>query len=81
MTQIDFESLTKDITQTTKTHKQNPIHYVVFNESKITIDGKEYTLNQDGWDLITKTFKTSSGSLIAKRLLALIVRLNEKPKK
>uniref|UniRef100_A0A6M3XGB1 Uncharacterized protein n=2 Tax=viral metagenome TaxID=1070528 RepID=A0A6M3XGB1_9ZZZZ len=73
----NIETLTSDITQTTKTKKVNPLHYIIFNESKINIDGKEIQLNTDGWDKICQIFKTGSGSLIAKRLTALMYRLDK----
>jgi hypothetical protein len=77
MSELDIESMTKDIIATTKNRKENPIHYIIFDEKKINIDGKDIQLNIDGWNKICSTFKTGSGSLIAKRLTALLFRLDK----
>jgi len=80
-TEIDFSEIFQ-IQGTQRKRSPNPTHYVVLDNSKLTLpDGKEITLNKEGWEILTSFFKTASGKLMAKRLVALINLLQKQKQK
>jgi len=74
---MDFKQLISDIEPDAKARQKSdePKYYIIFDKSTVKIDGKEYKLNTDGIAILEKALGTRNRKLMAKRLLALLIRL------
>ena len=74
---MDFKQLISDIEPDAKARQKSdePKYYLIFDKSKVSIDGKTYQLNKEGIEILEKALGTRNRKLMAKRLLALLIRL------